>query len=34
MNQGELVKLADNILVLIRKKPKQVFEISTVARKL
>jgi len=34
MKQSELVKLADNILVLIRKKPKQVFAISTLARKL
>ena len=34
MNQSELVKLADDILVLIRKKPKQVFAISTLAKKL
>ena len=34
MNQSELVKLADSILVLIRKKPKHVFSISTLAKKL
>jgi len=34
MNQAELVTLADDILLVIRKKPKQVFAISTLAKKL
>ena len=34
MNQTDLEQLADEVLSIIRKKPKQVFAISTLAKKL